>query len=73
MARRTLATIERPGPHVFDEDPDVPPDWKGQRFCRCRLREDDSVHVTAQQLVADLPPASPEAKELDARILGEGR
>jgi hypothetical protein len=71
MARRTLATIERPDPHLFIEDPEVPPDWKGLRFCRCHLREDDSVHVTSEELVADLRPTPDEDRS--AEIIGEGR
>jgi hypothetical protein len=69
MARRTLATIERPRPHLFVEDPQVPPDWKGLRFCLCHLREDDSVHVTSEELVAGLP-AVPE-DDVSDRIIGE--
>jgi hypothetical protein len=48
MARRTLATIERPEPHIFSEDPDVPPGLegpallslrsKGRRLGACDLR-----------------------------------
>jgi hypothetical protein len=53
MARRTLATIERPDPHLFNEDPDVPPDWKGQRFCRCALREDDSVKKLTDRILGE--------------------
>jgi hypothetical protein len=82
---RSIKSANRPSAHLFDPDPDVPADWLGHRFChavvpaahgegqlRCALPEDDSVHVTAEDLVADLPPNPPEAQEIDDRILGEG-
>lgn len=67
---RSIKTVNRPDPHIIDPDPLIPPDHKGRRFCRCALREDDSVHVSAADLVADLEP-NPIAED-DRRIIGEG-
>jgi hypothetical protein len=37
---------ERPSPHVFVADPDLPPDMNGRRVCRCGLlgRPGDAHH-----------------------------
>jgi len=76
--KRTGATVRRPVPHVFVLDEDIPPDWKGKRFCRavapdqrpdgglrrCALPEGDSVHVAEAELVSVV--------DVKGRILGEG-
>ncbi len=39
-------TRTRPVPHVFQPDPDLPPDQNGRRVCRCGLvgRPGDAHH-----------------------------
>ena len=82
---RTIATANRPGPHVFDADPMVPPDWKGTQYCRavvpsaqgsgllrCALAEGDSVHVTESEL-AKATGDMTAAGDMTSRILGERR
>lgn len=49
-------------PHLFDRDPDVPPDHQGRGACRCGLigRPGDAHHT--------LPPGP----DVDARELAAG-
>jgi hypothetical protein len=45
---RTVATLRRPEPHVFVEDPDVPPDHKGRRFCRAVVNSTDGSALSVR-------------------------
>jgi hypothetical protein len=78
---RTVATLRRPEPHVFVEDPDVPPDHKGRRFCRavvnstdgsgplrCAFPEPDAAHIPAEEFYEPTPEP---AREIDDRRMGE--
>lgn len=78
---RTIKTVNRPEPHVFVRDQDVPPDHEGRFFCRavvnaahghgrrrCALPNTDSVHVPAGEVYEATPPA---AREIEDRMLGE--
>jgi hypothetical protein len=60
--------------HVFDQDPDVPADHSGRRWCRCGLpgvAGDDRHPVDAAPLCGDLPATPDPAREIDNRRLGE--
>jgi hypothetical protein len=65
---RTTATLKRPEPHVFVEDPDTPADFKGRRFCRCALPEDDALHIPPDEFYEPTPEP---AREIDDRRMGE--
>lgn len=59
MARRTVATIHRPDPHDYDEDPDAP------GACRCRLLQRNDVH-SAQRIAAHRAELATQAARLAA-------
>lgn len=67
---RSIKTARRPDPHLFVQDMDLGTDYSGRRFCRCALPEDDTVHITHEQMIADLPPVPVE--DVSDRIVGEG-
>jgi hypothetical protein len=62
-------------PHIFAPDLHGPRDRLSDRpiECQhCRFPEaNKGVHVTSEELVADLPPTPDEAKKIDRRRLGE--
>ncbi len=55
--------MRAPVPHFFVEDPTVPRDDKGRRYCRCGLFEPHANH--------QLPPMTAEQHDVEARRLGE--
>lgn len=44
MARRSIATVHRPAPHVYRPSPDDPGDHHGNRRCTCGLPKSNSCH-----------------------------
>jgi hypothetical protein len=59
MSRRTAATIRRPEPHLYRQDPDAP-----GTCVRCHLIKANDVHV-------DQLPDNPDAAAHDRAVLGE--
>jgi hypothetical protein len=60
-------------PHIFAPNLLGPKDYKQQPLecLHCPMLRWNGVHVTSEELVADLPPTPPEVKKLTDRILGE--
>lgn len=49
--------------HLYAEDPDLPPDHRGDGRCLCGRPKRNAEH--------DLPPVTAEQREMEARRLGE--
>lgn len=60
MSHRTVATIKRPGPHLFVNDPDAP-----GTCLRCHLLRKNESHVD------HLPDTDPAVTALEARRTGD--
>jgi len=60
VSRRTIASIRRPEPHLYHQDPDAP-----GTCVHCHLIRSNDVHVDA------LPATHPDARARDNAILGE--